>query len=127
MAGPCAGADHLGPEVEASVEVRGGAWVRGVCVAVVPAAVYVWGWFRAARELREPQYNEGMCQDAGSSGGARFLVRSWTTKRPGTESSGGTEGPRVWERERRGGQGDGVPPREGHKGARNRLARNPGW
>lgn len=63
MADPCAGADHLGQEVEASVEVRGGACVRGVCVAVVPAAGCVWGWFRIARELREPQYNEGMCQE----------------------------------------------------------------
>lgn len=101
--------------------------MRGVCVAVVPAAGRVWGWFRAARKLREPQYNEGMYQDPGSSGGARFLVRCRRTKRPGTKTSGGTEGPKVWERERNGDQGDGLPPREAHKGARNRLARKPGW
>ena len=53
-----------------------------------------------AGELREPQYNEGLCRDPGSSGGARFLVRSWRTKRPGTEMNVSTAEARVWERER---------------------------
>lgn len=70
--------------------------------------------FEPAGELREPQYNEGKCQDLGSSGSARFLVRRWRARRPGTEMSGGTEGPRVWEGERKGDQGDGVTPREAH-------------
>lgn len=96
--------------------------------------VSAWLWFllldvfgaERAGEFREPQYNEGIWQDPGSSGGARFLVRSWRTRRPGIEMNGSTEEARVWERERKGDQGDGVPPREAHRGAWNRSARKPG-